>query len=95
MNAHLETVLINERSGATAKVATAVKAVLYVATWPARLLRARRNFALIAGLSEHELKDIGLTPQDGMSVTALDADEDPTVHLARMVTDRRRRRKTP
>ena len=61
--------------------------------WPARVLRARRELARLATLSDHELRDIGLTRQDLRGATALPLDEDPTRFLAKAVAERRRARR--
>jgi uncharacterized protein YjiS (DUF1127 family) len=49
--------------------------------WPARVMAARRTLAQLAGLSEYELRDIGLSRQDLVDFTARPLDEDPTPHL--------------
>jgi uncharacterized protein YjiS (DUF1127 family) len=49
--------------------------------WPARVIVARRTLAELGGLSEYELRDVGLTRQDLMNLTARPLDEDPTPHL--------------
>jgi uncharacterized protein YjiS (DUF1127 family) len=49
--------------------------------WPARVLATRRTLAELGGLSEYELRDVGLTRQDLMNLTARPLDEDPTPHL--------------
>ena len=61
--------------------------------WPARVLRARRELAALAALSDHELRDIGLTRQDLRGATALSLDESPTRFLAAVVGERRRARR--
>ena len=53
-----------------------------VLLWPSRVLAARRTMSQLAGLSEYELRDIGLSRQDLVDVTARPLDEDPTRHLA-------------
>ena len=57
-----------------------VAGALRVLLWPARVLEARRTLAQLAGLSEYELRDIGLSRQDLVDLTARPLDEDPTVH---------------
>lgn len=54
-----------------------------VLAWPGRVIEARRTLATLAALSDHELRDIGLIRQDIADLTALAADDDPTVRLAR------------
>jgi uncharacterized protein YjiS (DUF1127 family) len=49
--------------------------------WPARVMAARRTLAQLAGLSDYELRDIGLSRQDLVDFTARPLDEDPTPHL--------------
>jgi uncharacterized protein YjiS (DUF1127 family) len=60
--------------------------------WPARVVTARRTLAQLAGLSEYELRDIGLSRQDLVDFTARPLDEDPTPHLARSRAARARMR---
>jgi uncharacterized protein YjiS (DUF1127 family) len=62
---------------------------LRILLWPVRFYRARQEFAVLAGLSDHDLKDIGLSRSDLANVTALPRDVDPTIVLARTVEDRR------
>jgi hypothetical protein len=54
-----------------------------------RVLAARRDFDVFAGMSERELKDIGLTRADVGDVTALPSDASPTEFLAARVEERR------
>jgi uncharacterized protein YjiS (DUF1127 family) len=58
--------------------------------WPARVLEARRTLSQLAGLSEYELRDIGLSRQDLVDFTARPLDEDPTPHLVDSRTARAR-----
>jgi uncharacterized protein YjiS (DUF1127 family) len=60
--------------------------------WPAREVAARRELEMLAGMSEYELKDIGLTAADVADVTALPADVSPTNFLAGRVEERQRAR---
>ncbi|MCP8940569.1 DUF1127 domain-containing protein [Alsobacter sp. SYSU M60028] len=64
-------------------------AALRVALWPVRFYAARRQFAALAALNDHELHDIGLSRTDLISATALPRDVDPTQELARLVAARR------
>ncbi len=52
-------------------------------SWPARVGAARRAMSHLARMSDYELRDIGLTRQDVVDVSALPLDEDPTTLLAR------------
>ena len=54
-----------------------------VALWPAHVIAARRTLAQLSSLSEYELRDVGLTRQDLVDLTARPLDEDPTPHLNR------------
>jgi len=54
----------------------------------ARVLEARRELEMLAGMSEYELKDIGLTRSDLGDATALAADESPTHFLAARIDER-------
>jgi uncharacterized protein YjiS (DUF1127 family) len=58
--------------------------------WPLRVLEARRELETLAGMTDHELKDIGLTRSDIGDVTALPADASPTDFLAARVEERHR-----
>ena len=62
------------------------------ALWPVRVLRARRELDVLAGLSELELKDIGLTHSDIGDATALPPSASPTNFLAARVEERYRAR---
>jgi uncharacterized protein YjiS (DUF1127 family) len=62
-----------------------------VALWPFRVVEARRTLAQLASLSEYELRDVGLTRQDLVDLTARPLDEDPTPHLNRARISRARR----
>ena len=56
---------------------------------PVRYYRARRELAVLGSMTDYELRDIGLTRADLNNVTALPADEDPTLPLAHVVDERR------
>jgi uncharacterized protein YjiS (DUF1127 family) len=56
--------------------------VVRIALWPARVIAARQVMAQLAGMSEHELRDIGLAPTDIADASARALDQDPTPHLA-------------
>jgi uncharacterized protein YjiS (DUF1127 family) len=62
-----------------------------VALWPAHVVAARQTLAQLSGLNEYELRDIGLTRQDLVDITARPLDEDPTPHLNRARISRARR----
>jgi uncharacterized protein YjiS (DUF1127 family) len=61
----------------------AASALRRVVSWPARVGAARRAMSQLARMSDYELRDIGLTRQDVVDVSALPLDEDPTALLAR------------
>ena len=63
---------------------------LRVVTWPARVAAARAAMNQLAGMSDHELRDIGLTRQDLRDATGLVQDADPTQMLAQRVAGRTR-----
>jgi len=65
---------------ASSEAASALSRVL---RWPARVGAARRAMSQLARMSDYELRDIGLTRQDVVDVSALPLDEDPTALLAR------------
>ncbi|WP_112100404.1 hypothetical protein [Mesorhizobium hawassense] len=62
--------------------------------WLPRFWKARRDLAVLAGMSECERRDIGVTAFDIENTLALPVDRDPTDVLARIVDDRRRRRES-
>ena len=62
-----------------------------VVLWPMRVMEARRTLAQLASLSEYELRDVGLTRQDLVDVTARPLDQDPTPYLNRARISRARR----
>ncbi len=64
-------------------VSNAAGAVRRALEWPARVSAARRAMNQLAHMSEYELRDIGLTRQDVVDVSALPLDQDPTALLAR------------
>ena len=68
------------------KAVALAKRVLF---WPGRVITARQNAAILHRLDERELRDIGLTRQDVLSTAALDMDQDPSKHLARIAQERR------
>ena len=57
-------------------------------SWPLRVAEARREFALLAGLDDRGLADIGLTRQDLRDVTALSLAEQPSSRLAERARER-------
>jgi uncharacterized protein YjiS (DUF1127 family) len=62
-----------------------------IALWPVHVIEARRTLAQLAALSDYELRDVGLTRQDLVDITARPLDEDPTPHLNRARIGRARR----
>lgn len=60
-----------------------------VAGWPIRVAAARRTMGQFAGMSDYELRDIGLTRQDLREATALRRDADPGRLFQARVQDRR------
>ena len=73
------------------KTAVWVKAVALakrVVLWPGRVMTARQHAAILHRLDERELRDIGLTRQDVLSTSALDMDQDPSLHLAHIAEER-------
>jgi len=65
------------------RLATLGAAARRTALWPARVMEARRTLAELAAMSQHELRDIGLSRQDLVDFTARPLDEDPAPHLVR------------
>jgi len=67
---------------------TALRRVL---AWPIRVHRARHLMLQLGALSDHELRDIGLTRQDLRAVSALPREADPSLALRARASARRRR----
>lgn len=59
-------------------------------SWPARVGAARRTMSQLARMSEYELRDIGLSPQDLSDASALPLDADPSALLVRRRAARER-----
>jgi uncharacterized protein YjiS (DUF1127 family) len=57
-------------------------------SWPLRVAEARCEFALLAGLDDRGLADIGLTRQDLRDATALALSEHPSSRLAERARER-------
>jgi len=51
--------------------------------WPARVSAARKTMNELAAMSDHQLRDIGLSRQDLSDVSALPLDADPSSLLER------------
>jgi uncharacterized protein YjiS (DUF1127 family) len=81
-----------ECAGAVRETGTrrALRAAVRILAWPAQAWRVRQEYALLAGMSEHELRDIGLSRQDVVDVSAYKVGEDPTLMLAKRAEERRR-----
>ena len=65
-------------------------ALTHALSWPARVSAARRTMGQLAGMSDYELRDIGLSRQDLYDATALPLDADPSPLLARRRAARER-----
>src|SRR6478752_8381473 len=65
-------------------VAVAVRMVF----WPVRVARTRKVMNQLAAMNAHQLKDIGLTPDDIISAQAVALDQDPTSLLASRAKER-------
>ncbi|MBV9287687.1 MAG: DUF1127 domain-containing protein [Hyphomicrobiales bacterium] len=68
----------------------AATALVRALSWPARVGAARRTMRELARMSEHELRDIGLTRQDLNDASALPLDADPSALLTRRRAGRAR-----
>ena len=64
--------------------ALAIRAVL----WPVRVARTRKVMNQLAAMNAHQLRDIGLTPDDIVSAQAVALDQDPTSLLASRAKER-------
>ena len=65
------------------------KLAVRVLSAPVRFYAARAQLNRLAQLSDHELRDIGLSRTDLEAASALPLDIEPTTELARLVNDRR------
>ena len=65
---------------------TVAKAAL---RWPVRITEARRLMRQVGGMSDHELRDIGLTRHDVWDATALPHGADPSRLFQQRVDERR------
>ena len=74
------------KTGVWVEAAGLVKRIV---TWPFRVFKARHHAAILNRLDERELRDIGLTRQDVIDISALPLDEDPSHHLAQIARERR------
>ena len=70
-------------------VRAALAALDVVMLWPFRVLENRRLLDGMGSLSDHELRDIGLTRQDLRDATALPIDRDPGKFFAARAASRR------
>ena len=68
---------------------TALVLLNAVLLWPFRVLEHRRLLDGLGGLSDYELRDIGLTRQDLRDATALPANRDPGAFFAARAASRR------
>ena len=59
-----------------------------LASWPLRVAEARREFAMLAGLDDRGLADVGLTRQDLRDATAFALSEQPSSRLAERARER-------
>ena len=64
--------------------------LLRAAAWPAHVAASRAAMTQFARMSDHDLKDIGLTRQDVRDATSLALDTDPTQLLASRAATRTR-----
>ncbi|HEX4768882.1 MAG TPA: DUF1127 domain-containing protein [Lichenihabitans sp.] len=71
-------------AGALTSLAAAVMA------WPTRVVEHRRLMNQMAGMSDHELRDIGLFRQDVADATAVPYGHDPSEVLVERAAERRR-----
>ena len=60
---------------------------------PIRFYRNRAQMTVLAGLSDHELSDVGLNRSDIIAASSLPTDIDPTSVLARIANERRQWRR--
>ena len=68
---------------------SSARALRRLLLWLPRLLAARRDFDVLSGMSERELRDIGLTRADVRDISALPSDASPTEFLPARIAERR------
>lgn len=61
-----------------------------IALWPSRVAAARRTMRQLSGMSDYELRDIGLGRYDIVSAASGRLDEDPMERLAAELLERRK-----
>lgn len=61
---------------------------LRVVLWPVRVARTRKVMNQLAGMSDYELRDIGLIRDDIVSAQAVPLDRDPTLLLEQRARER-------
>src|SRR5277367_5764854 len=64
--------------------------IVHACLWPARVVQARRDLALLASLDDRDLADIGLGRHDLRDATAVGLGKDPTELLAARARERAR-----
>ena len=74
------------RSSLARSAWTVAKAAL---SWPVRIIEARRLMRQVGGMSDHELRDIGLTRNDVWDATALPRSADPSRLFQQRADERR------
>ena len=74
------------------KAALAPSLFWRIVHWPAKVMEARATMRALASMSEHELRDIGLSQQDVADASALALDADPSRLFAERAGMRRGRR---
>ena len=93
MHSMIDRPLYNRPLSAFARTSGVARASLgfldAVLLWPFRALENRRLLDGMSVLSDHELRDIGLTRQDLRDATALPADRDPGQFFAVRAANRR------
>ena len=74
---------------AAANVASVVlHSALRALAWPAKVTQARATMRQLAGMNDHELRDIGLSRADIRDATGLALDEDPGLLLGIRAAER-------
>ena len=69
---------------------TALAYASRVLAWPSQIIAARAAMQTLGSMSDHELRDIGLTRQDLRDATGMTSGDDPTGMLAGRASERRR-----
>ena len=76
------------RAAGTNAAAVVLHSALRALAWPVKVMQARATMRQLAGMNDHELRDIGLSRADIRDATGLALDEDPGLLLGTRAAER-------